>query len=365
MVNLSGFLQSVGSFLVIFAALSWVCGKIVEMWHVARNRHGSRLHAELARCFGESTPGRFTNYFYWHPLVEPLCEPAVWPLRRGKQPDADREAPLVQIYPERHLPGHIAPETFASVMLDPFPWPTLPENLARMLDANRRPDAPATTPEEAIELAKSLLKRRREVGAETRWGSFLGPAAARYDEEFAETPVAVHAVSGWGDSAAEDPMTRLKQTWSQNQIVPDRLRPRMLALIREAEGDVDQLRGAVARWYREMMDRASGRFQRESMAKVFVVAMVVCLLLNVNMLSIGDVLLEQLREGRGNLTNADPAVFRLTVGGNYQGDLEAAYMVAGSLIAAALAAVGAPFWYDILDKVSRRSGRGPSPKSST
>jgi len=85
----------------------------------------------------------------------------------------------------------------------------------------------------------------------------------------------------------------------------------------------------------------------------------------VNMLSIGDVLLEQLREGRGNLTNADPAVFRLTVGGNYQGDLEAAYMVAGSLIAAALAAVGAPFWYDILDKVSRRSGRGPSPKSST
>jgi hypothetical protein len=248
-------------------------------------------------------------------------------------------------------------------MLDPFPWPTLPESLARMLDSNRGSDAPVVPPDELIRVAQSLLQRRREVVAETQWGSFLGSASSQYDQDFMETPVAIHAVSRWDDKVPDAPLARLERSWSQNQIVPDRLRARMLGLIREAEGDIDQLRGAVARWYREAMDRASGRFQREAMAKVFLVAAVLCLLLNVNMLAIGDALLGQLRGEPSRLSEVTPKVFAFIIG--QEVDLRGkAHVIVGGLLAAALAAVGAPFWYDLLDKISRRTGRGPSPRNS-
>lgn len=377
MFDLVKFLQSAAALLVVFAALSWVCGKLVEVWHIVRNRHGTQLHSDLARCFGEKPPGTFTNYFYWHPLIEPLSQPSLWRLRPKDR--AQGESRLDEVYPQRHLPGHIAPETFAAVMLDPFPWPSTPESLVRMLEANRLNGVSSEAAESRQDiqvLATDLLGKHRRVKASDRWRDLLAPQAEEFDPDFLDTPVAAHV--GWQDGSEEDQMTRLENCWTDNRIVPDRLRARIISLMREAEGDIDSFRTATARWYREEMDRLSGRFQRKSMLKAFGVALVVCLLLNVDMLAIGDGLLADLRPdapapAEGAATAGQrPAEGTATVSAHvfrpiwkvpYAGPAQTVLTLLGILIAAALAALGAPFWYDLLDKVSRRSGRGPAGQS--
>lgn len=283
----NSFLNGLTGIIILFIALSWVTFKIVEAGNILLNRHGQWLLGELAHCFGESSPGRFTNYFYWHPLISPLSQPPRgWPARHQIEASEDGEAIFTR-YPPGRRPGHVAAETFAAVMLDPFPWPSTREALGRLLTANLVPAgeaAVATDPAMVDRLASTLWERRRQ-GADPTWQEALGEDSRWFDAGFGATKVDVYADPG--SNSGGTPLDRLAQAWYSNRLAPEQLRATMSTLLREAESDVDHLRGATARWYREAMDRATGRFQRASMLTAFLVAAPICLALNVNLLAIG------------------------------------------------------------------------------
>jgi hypothetical protein len=380
------FLGRLVDVVLLFLVLSWFSYKLVELVHILINRHGNTLQVELAHCFGEDRPGPFTNYFYWHPLILPLSPPALSWLERKmrRRGDVPEDGALVTCYPAGRRPAYIAPESFASVMVDPFPWPSTREALARMLAANLdQNQAEGMDGHKLREWAAGLLGRRSEVEANMTWQTFLGDDKAKhFDSAFTATDVEAYGDSsdlGRGSSpildapsaaaeqprkpqASETPLGRLAGAWKGNQLPPEELRAGMLSLLREAEGDVDQLRGAVARWYREAMDRATGRFQRASMFAVFGVAFCICLFFNIDLISIGENLLRAL--SRPQDLPGGPGDIHLLSGPGF-GDWPARiHSAAGAVLGAALAGLGAPFWYDLLGKISRRSGRGPTPRGA-
>jgi hypothetical protein len=294
------FFSAVATLALLFIVIGWVSSKLVELGQAFFNSHGRMLHSELKRCFGERSRGAFTRYFYWHPLIEPLSQPAtlsrVWSylppsLRPGEPPEG---------FPPGKLPAYIAPETFAAVMLNPLPWPTTPPALRHMLVRNLKgvpeadDDGAEASPAPADEapsgalgqLPRRLATERQFSSSHANWGDLIGRADAQmvdeFDQLFLQSPVSVH---GRGP-VPTDHLELLRNIWCHNNLFPPGLRTRLIALLEDAEGDIDRLRASLSRWYGEMMDRVTGRFKRTALAWVFVTALGLCLLLNVDAIRI-------------------------------------------------------------------------------
>lgn len=400
------FLETAASMAVLFIVVAWVSSKIVELFQLGLNMHGRVLRSELERCFGEDsgeTSGRFTRYFYWHPMIVPLTQPSLpvtlwrrvranassdwrrlrsllaplWPGSPGEDPAATTApSPAADpCYPPGRLPAHIAPETFAAVVMNPFPWPTTEEPFRRMLEANLDDVTPnadpanegeqsASAPRDPVrELAKRLVHQVRMVHPGETWGELLARPAVKaeldklgtfeFKQPFLEAsvdpagaapdrveslrrlfrPHASESISndrlreiareigddkpvppeswrdflaraGIGDTAvfsadflgrrarlpaaASDPSDRYFHACSCNDLVPHELETRIVTLLRDADGDVEEFRAGLKRWYAEAMERVTGRFKRAALIMLFAVALLICAAFNLNALTILD-----------------------------------------------------------------------------
>lgn len=299
--NLFGsFFEAAATLALLFIIIGWVSSKLVEVGQTFWNAHGKMLRDELQRCFGGPEAAPFTRYFYWHPLVEPLSQPVM------RLPDKLRPSDAPPDYPPGRLPAYIAPETFAAVMLNPFPWPATEEPLRQLLEGNVA-DSPPAHPRPPDKLPETLATNRALVDAGGTWEELTvddtRPLALQwFDSQFRQSPVNIHAeppaVGPTGTPppgstlAGTDLTRRLAMVWGRNKLVPSPLRTRMMALIQDAEGDIDRLRAGVARWYGETMDRVTGRFKRKALLYVSLVAFGICLLFNVNSIGIFSAIVE-------------------------------------------------------------------------
>ena len=162
----------------------------------------------------------------------------------------------------------------------------------------------------------------------------------------------------------------------------------LLTAIDTAQGDLDRAVANIGAWFDSGMDRVSGAYKRGTQNVVFAIALVVTVLLNVNTITIADYLYrndaaraavveraEAAVRDSTPLTGADSARYRraraelralelpigwdigwgaprqkphpLAVG--FWNDFLAP--VFGLLITAFAASLGAPFWFDVLNKV--------------
>lgn len=280
----SGFFEAVATLALLFIIVGWVSSKLVEVGQALFNWHGNMLRDELERCFGGEEARDFTRYFYWHPLVAPLSQPRVLKLPEKLRPG---EAP--EGYPRDRLPAYIAPETFAAAMLNPFPWPVTKEPLEELIAGNR--DGTAGSPSNG-ELARQLATDRSLFGPAETWQMLLGRTTSvvgSFDPEFLKCPVDIHSpvprenpVAGLEHLAGMSLLARLAMVWQRNKLVPSGLRTRILALLQDAEGDIDRLRSGIARWYGETMDRVTGRFKRRTLSYVLACALAICLAFNLD-----------------------------------------------------------------------------------
>jgi hypothetical protein len=394
------FLETAASLAVLFIVVAWVSSKIVELIQLGFNFHGRVLRSELERCFGEDegkTKGRFTRYFYWHPMIVPLTQPSLpltlwrrarvnaasdWNrlraflapllsarLRGDSDATASSSASTDPCYPPGRLPAHIAPETFAAVVMNPFPWPTTEEPLRRLLEANLKPEvdsggnpiASEPNDDRIRELANLLVLNVRSVHPGETWDELLArpevkeqadtlgrlkfkrpfreasvdPASAVADEaelllhflrSNAKDEVAddrLREITGqimkerpvppesWDDLfrrlqikgadffpehflrrgariPASDAADRYFQACSCNDLVPHELETRIVTLLRDADGDLEEFRAGLKRWYAEAMERVTGRFKRTALLMLFIVALIICAAFNLNALTIID-----------------------------------------------------------------------------
>jgi hypothetical protein len=293
------FLESAASLAVLFIIVAWVSSKVVEFGQMSFNLHGKMLRRELKRCFGDEN-GDFTRYFYWHPMIEPLTQPSrivdLWRRVRSLVTDAQGGC-----YPPGRLPGYIAPESFAAVVMNPFPWPTTREPLRRLLIANLQDPKQAATPEFEALVANLTLHSHLADPGET-WGTLLARpeiiTPLPFKPEFLGGPVDIHsratstpvppAMPGGAvpppppNPPPSDPVARYVWMCRKNELLPHPLETRIVTLLRDADGDMDEFRTGLRRWYAEAMNRVTSRFKRTALICVFFIALALCAAFNLN-----------------------------------------------------------------------------------
>jgi len=306
------FLEAAVSLAVLFVIVAWVSSKIVELGQLTFNVHGKMLRDELERCFGEESgpnKGRFTRYFYWHPMIVPLTQPSalvsLWRKIRGwfegigwigsGNPETH--------FPPGRLPGHIAPESFAAVVMNPFPWPTTEEALRRQLIANLSPASPADPaadppPEPPLntisdEVIGKLIRSAQTSAPGLTWNDLIARlelgSMPPLNPQFLASQVDIHAPVPSG--TRRDPAERYVEMCRSNDLIPHPLETRIITLLRDADNDLDEFRGGLRRWYAEAMARVTGRFKRMALIWVFVVALIICTLFNLNAINLFSALM--------------------------------------------------------------------------
>ena len=156
-------------------------------------------------------------------------------------------------------------------------------------------------------------------------------------------------------------------------------------LAADCEGVATQLRDRLAGWFDEGMTRISGWYKRRATLIIFVIAALVTLATNASSVHIAEELWRNaaLREAvavqataaaaldGSSEIDAARALQTLPIGWHdVPADLGGwVKTVAGWLITIAAVSLGAPFWFDLLGKVTNLRGaggnvRGPEPGSS-
>jgi len=192
--------------------------------------------------------------------------------------------------------------------------------------------------------------------------------------------------------AAGDPPPTLDEARKIAQQMPKgRVQDLVLTLIGEAGNDVGKIRRGIESWFNAGMDRIGGIYKRKTQWIILVVALLTCLVANIDAIQIGNrlnsnsVLRSQL-VAMAEKTVSKPAGEATTPAGvaASASDLKALDLnlgwsgespgndpvtwtfrkALGILITALAASLGAPFWFDVLSKFInlRSSGAKPEPK---
>jgi hypothetical protein len=200
---------------------------------------------------------------------------------------------------------------------------------------------------------------------------------------------------GEGNRPARDDLLASARTAVAN-LPDDDLKRSLLALVDDAEGSVARFRQNLERWFDNTMARASGWYKRRTQWMLLVIALVVTLALGADSLQIGrtlwrdDVVRAAVVQqatvaaqeekapatdiGTRNKKDVADAVQRvreldIPIGWGFaDGDPRRPVGLAGwigkvlGLLVTILAlSLGAPFWFDLLGKVSRLRGTGDKP----
>lgn len=163
--------------------------------------------------------------------------------------------------------------------------------------------------------------------------------------------------------------------------IPDPQLMRTLeSLYARADGEITRFEAAVADWFDGSMDRVSGIYKRFSQLWAFLIALAVVVLLNIDTIHIAKVLWQQPSLAKGITVapagTAADALSQLTQLGFPLGwtgwPIEQYFSenlpllgwmsaIVGWLITALATLFGAPFWFDLLQRVTRLKGTGPTP----
>jgi len=169
-------------------------------------------------------------------------------------------------------------------------------------------------------------------------------------------------------------------------IEDPQIRETLLGLYARADNDAAKFQGEVASWFDSAMNRVAGRYKRNTQAIGVTIALLLAGLLNVDALHAAQVFwthtdvvasvdLSKLPEQfdteklRDFVKGADQT---LPIGwtgrlpdwqksGSLGFWLDLATMLLGWLIAAIATLFGAPFWFDLLQKIARLRSTGPKP----
>ncbi|HYD81938.1 MAG TPA: hypothetical protein VEC06_19220 [Paucimonas sp.] len=155
----------------------------------------------------------------------------------------------------------------------------------------------------------------------------------------------------------------------------------LLMAVDAAQGDINKAKTLIEAWYNSAMDRVSGWYRRSTQRIIFCIALLLVIVLNVNTFTIADHLYrndavrsvmiaraekaatdagyaaskyEDIRKELGslNLPIGWPEGFRKPLlGRDLNGPADWLILIFGWLLTAFAATLGAPFWFDVLNKV--------------
>ncbi len=175
--------------------------------------------------------------------------------------------------------------------------------------------------------------------------------------------------------AMPDNAHKLEQALSA--LKDDQLRPMLLAMYHRAAGDVEIMRAELSAWFDNGMERVAGGYKRRSQLVCFIIALVIAALFNVDSFRLFDTLwihpalAAQLQvAGNQDLTATLAQLEVLPVGWAQAPEFSLAskqtwVMMFGWIVTASSALFGAPFWFDLLQKLTRLRGTGTKPEKAS
>ena len=208
-----------------------------------------------------------------------------------------------------------------------------------------------------------LIKGLRKPG---KLPSYIKP------EIFTTALLEIVAKDKAGKSASELTAAELRDTISKIDAA-NPARDLLLSLVDAGETTVDGLKQRVSEWFDEGMDRVSGWYKRQVKYFLLAIAVVVTVAVNADSIHIAEMLwhddalrtaivAEAENAGKeGDITKIDGRKLLKTFPIGYpDGDFPAItfQMVVGWILTIAAISLGAPFWFDLLGKVSHLRASG-------
>ena len=160
-------------------------------------------------------------------------------------------------------------------------------------------------------------------------------------------------------------------------LPPGDVRTSLLALIQNAQGSLNRAQLNIEGWFNDAMDRASGWYRRRTQVWTILIAVTITLAINADSLKIArglwtdpavrDAITAQARAG-GPL-NTDQIVDKLGQLMGWTGMFTAdpwvwITRIAGWIITIVAVSMGAPFWFDVLNKFVNLRNAGKPPDES-
>jgi hypothetical protein len=141
-------------------------------------------------------------------------------------------------------------------------------------------------------------------------------------------------------------------------------------MVARAEGDADKLQLQLASWFDSCMDRLSGVYKRWAQLICFICGLAVAVTLNVDAIHMAQALWSEPSRTAAVVTTSVSEVERLDelrklpLGPAFKGQsgTDKAWDCLGVLITASAAMFGAPFWFDMLQRLVQLRSTGPKPK---
>ncbi len=160
----------------------------------------------------------------------------------------------------------------------------------------------------------------------------------------------------------------------------DDLKRALLVCMDDANGDLGRAKANVERWFEEAMERVTGWYKRKMQLVIVAVAAAVCATLNVdsfqvtnalwNDTALRDSVVAAAQKDTGSTLSEDLDVLRDRLGGlglplgwasAPDGPLGWSAKVAGLLFTTVALSLGAPFWFDLLNRFMGVGSSGRSP----
>lgn len=157
------------------------------------------------------------------------------------------------------------------------------------------------------------------------------------------------------------------------EALPDeQVRRVLLALYRQASGDLGRFQDGIAGWFNSAMERLSGVYKRRQLLISFLLALLLTILLNVDSIHLFQTLWQnpalaaQIKAAPSALdAEALRQLWTMPIGwSTFPPRLDSAFalQVAGWLITAGTTLFGAPFWFDLLQRAVQLRGTGAKPQ---
>jgi hypothetical protein len=134
-----------------------------------------------------------------------------------------------------------------------------------------------------------------------------------------------------------------------------------------ANGSLESMQSAVANWFDAGMDRVSGGYKRNAQLFSFLIALALAALFNIDTFHLfaarwkHPALIASVSTGAATVTQSLADLNKLPVGWETPWQ---PWVPLGWLVTASSALFGAPFWFDLLNRLTNLRGTGPSPKEA-
>jgi len=166
--------------------------------------------------------------------------------------------------------------------------------------------------------------------------------------------------------AVQQGTTDIKELKDKIDAIPDdQLRGLLQGMYARAEGKIENLHKAVATWFDAAMQRLSGGYKRRAQLWTFIIALVIAGLLNVDTIHLFRTLWTHpaavaLSTAPATTNAALATLNELPVGWPIASSIPLAFV--GWLITAVSVLFGAPFWFDLLQRLVNLRGTGEKPE---